>query len=546
MSNLSKSARVFPRITLCIRLSLGLLSISPAAAFLLGDYVAGPSQAAASIIHVDATTGNDANSGLEGSPFRTLQKALTVVQPGMTIRLATGIYQEENVTVIAGTASAPITIEPEPNARPILDGGSVLSGIRVVHSYYTIRNLEIRNINEGVYLEAVTGVVVENNIIRFVNNEGLRLHNSSTRNAIRNNTISGCGLIGNGEGIYVGTAPEQRFKINGRPDASTYNLISGNEIFDVDEGIDIKEDSSFNTVENNIIHHATDPNSGGINVRADQNYFYGNLSRDNAGAGLRFGGDVTLSPLYGANYHYGVKNVLRNNVVNNNAGHGYKFMNGPQNADTTNRGSANGGLLYYYAAGVQPFVTEAAATVTPSPTATATSTPATRVTIRLGKGWNLVSTPARLANPSVRAVFGGIADKVYHLDASTGGWDYGVAAGAQWTGNLTAVEEGEGYWVNALADGSVSLDVLPRNPAAPPPTYPLVSGWNMIGYTNRDLAPSASVNAYLASLKTGWTSLYRYTPGVGFELAKPGFGFSDLDLGRGYFLYVDAAGVLTP
>lgn len=310
-------------------------------------------------VHVDPNNGNDASSGLEGNPYRTLQKALSVARPGTTIRLASGTYQEANQTVTGGTASEPIIIEPEPNARPILDGNlNTLNAIRVIHSYYTIRNLEIRNTKEGVRLEGVTGVILENNIIHHVNNEGLRLHFFATRNTIRNNTIYSCGLTSNGEGIYIGTAPEQRYKNNGLPDTSSYNLISGNEIYDVhEEAIDIKEDASFNTVENNIVHGARGPDSGAIAIRSDQNLLRNNLARHNAGAGFRFGGDITSSPIYGNNYYYGVNNILRNNVASNNAGHGYKFMNGPQDADTSNSGSGNGGKLYYYGRGVPPFVT---------------------------------------------------------------------------------------------------------------------------------------------------------------------------------------------
>ncbi len=309
------------------------------------------------MLHVDPIIGNDTNSGATGSPFRTLQKALSVAVPGTTIRLASGVYQETNQTVTAGTAAAPIVIEPEPGAKPILDGkGNTLNALHIVKSYYVIRNLEIRNTSEGVRLEGVTGVTLENNIIYNVNNEGVRIHLFSVGNTLRGNKIWGCGLTSNGEGIYIGTAPEQRNNNGGLPDTSTHNIISGNEIYDVDEGIDIKEDASFNIIENNLVYNTFQATTGGINVRSDQNIFYGNVSRNNAGAGFRFGGDIAFSPIYGNNYHYAVKNVLRNNVANDNAGYGYKFMNGPQDADTTNTGGGNGGLLYHYASGVSPFV----------------------------------------------------------------------------------------------------------------------------------------------------------------------------------------------
>lgn len=313
------------------------------------------------VIHVNPATGNDAFSGDEASPYRTLQKALATVSPGGVIKLASGMYRETNQTVVAGTAVAPITIEPEPNARPVLDGNAnALNAIRIIHSYYTVRGLEIRDVKEGVRLEGVTGVVFENNVVHHVANEGIRIHFFSRANTIRNNIIYSCGLTSNGEGIYIGTAPEQRAKNGGVPDTSTYNIITHNEIYDVhEEGIDVKEDSSFTRIENNIVHGAQGPNSGAIAIRSDSNYITGNTARDNSGAGFRFGGDITVHPDYGANYHYSVKNVLRNNRALNNAGHAYKFMNGPQDADTTNEGTGNAGRLYYYGGGVQPFVVNA-------------------------------------------------------------------------------------------------------------------------------------------------------------------------------------------
>ncbi|MDO8491172.1 MAG: right-handed parallel beta-helix repeat-containing protein [Dehalococcoidia bacterium] len=232
-----------------------------------------------------------------------------------------------------------------------------MNAIRVVNSYYIIRNLEIRNTNEGVRLERVTGVVFENNDVHHINNEGIRLHFFAVSNIVRNSRVYDTGLTSNGEGIYIGTAPEQRYKNGGLPDTSTHNIISGNEIYGTrGEAIDIKEDSSYTTIENNVVHNVNAPNSGGMCIRSDQNYLYGNISRDNDGAGFRFGGDIVYSPIYGNNYHYGLNNVLRNNVANNNAGYGYKFMAGPQDANLSNTGFGNGGQLYYYGSGVSPFV----------------------------------------------------------------------------------------------------------------------------------------------------------------------------------------------
>lgn len=358
----SPTSALSRRFSRFILLTLVVLTIT----FLSPFPTPAAAQTTPNALYVDPATGNDSNSGTIDLPFRTLQKALDVVQPGATIMLASGTYQEAVQTKRPGNASAPIIIEPDSGAQPVLDGNAnTLIVLIIGHSYYTVRGLEIKNAKVGARIEYATGVVFENNKIHHTANEGMKLHFLSNGNTVRNNTIWTTGLNGNAEGIYVGTAPEQRSRYLGQPDVCTNNIFSGNEMYDVGEGIDIKEDSSFNTVRGNIVHEAREANSGGINVRGDSNYFYDNISYNGAGAGFRAGGDITSSPLYGANYHYGVNNVLRNNVVRNNAGYGYKFMWGPQDADTSNTGTGNGGILYYYASGIQPFVTDGASSPPP-------------------------------------------------------------------------------------------------------------------------------------------------------------------------------------
>ncbi len=104
------------------------------------------------------------------------------------------------------------------------------------------------------------------------------------------------------------------------------------------------------------MHDSTDPLSAGINVRGDKNYLYSNYSYNNAGAGVRLGGDIAYNPDYGNSYQYGAGNILRNNIVWNNRGAGYKFITGEQNADYSNAGFGNGNSLYLYGDGVKPFI----------------------------------------------------------------------------------------------------------------------------------------------------------------------------------------------
>ena len=51
-------------------------------------------------------TGSDTNPGTEAAPYKTLQKALDVAAPGMTINLMKGTYTQAVITKVEGTATA--------------------------------------------------------------------------------------------------------------------------------------------------------------------------------------------------------------------------------------------------------------------------------------------------------------------------------------------------------------------------------------------------------------------------------------------------------
>ena len=55
-----------------------------------------------------APTGSDGNPGTQAAPFRTIQKAASVVKPGSTVHVAPGTYAESIITTVSGTASARI------------------------------------------------------------------------------------------------------------------------------------------------------------------------------------------------------------------------------------------------------------------------------------------------------------------------------------------------------------------------------------------------------------------------------------------------------
>ena len=105
--------------------------------------------------------------------------------------------------------------------------------------------------------------------------------------------------------------------------------------------------------------------------------------------------------------------------------------------------------------------------------------------------------------------------------------------------------DGVGYNVYSAISAVMPLDPADANPMAPPPSYPLASEWNLIGYTGS--VTTMPVGSYLNGLNGKWLTLYRLDPIKGWEGAKPeGIGFKDVEVGRGYWLYLNQSGTLVP
>jgi len=305
-----------------------------------------PIPAATNLLYV-STTGSDSNPGTSSSPLKTLQRALDMAQPGTTILLRAGTYASNVETRREG----PITVQAE-SGSVYLDGSAgSKNGPRIVHSYYTWKNIEIKNTNEGLRVERAHDVLLEKISVHHVKNECVRFRFASSVTYI-DGLVHDCGLTGNGEGVYIGLAPEQQSKFNGNPDP-TFAHIARLKAYNVSEGVDVKENARA-IVEDSEVWAAWDKNSGAIDFRSDGNEAYRNYLHDNKGAGIRMGGDKRGSTsdqdCDGVDC-WGRDNVLRGNRSDKNL-YGYKFMWGPQDADCSNVGFGNTNGLYYYGSDV--------------------------------------------------------------------------------------------------------------------------------------------------------------------------------------------------
>ncbi len=311
----------------------------------------------AKIFYVSAQ-GNDKNEGIKpDKAFTTIQQALNHAQPGDHIELADGNYFQSPVTVRDGTKNKRITIRG--GSKAVVRGEQDKTGrvFQVFHDYTTLEGFTIDGKNgrgdekaqyqdKLIYVlgkkpkKGVEGLRITRMNIQNAGGECIRLRYFAVENEISHSTIENCGVYDfrfkdggkNGEGIYIGTAPEQRNDGNNPtddPDESAYNHIHHNRIrTHGNECVDIKEAATHNLVEHNTCEYQKDPESGGLDARGDFNVFRYNIIRNNEGAGVRLGGDEEED---------GVYNDVYGNTIADNIGIAVKITRVPQGKICDNR-----------------------------------------------------------------------------------------------------------------------------------------------------------------------------------------------------------------
>ena len=161
-------------------------------------------------------------------------------------------------------------------------------------------------------------------------------------------------------------------------------------------------------------------------------------------------------------------------------------------------------------------------------------------------GWNLVSPPLIPTDPSIGTVLAGVSEGVtvnkvaYYTGGPAGSWLYYSPPPAP--SDLTQMKDGKGYWidVSVIDDGGgiTFFGVELALPGQVPPTYDVVVGWNLIGFTSLNPLP---VEDYLGPAVTDTLeAIYGYLPGSGYFI--PDY----LWPGHGYWLAVNAPGKIYP
>ncbi len=130
-----------------------------------------------------STSGSDGNDGSEGTPWRTIQKAVDSVVAGDTILVKAGTYNEnvlidKTATAVSGTASNYTTLRNFQSDTVIIQlGGSSTdrgnAGININASYWRVKGFTIQGGNTGIRAGVdATKIIIEDNFINGYGDKG--------------------------------------------------------------------------------------------------------------------------------------------------------------------------------------------------------------------------------------------------------------------------------------------------------------------------------------------------------------------------------------
>ena len=241
-----------------------------------------------------STTGNDTTgTGASSAPYRTITKAISVVQPGQTINLATGTYNEK--VVISGkngTAVNRYVLQADTGATPVIDGtGIALPAYDCMFdltgsAYWTIQGITFQNggvSGSGSNANAYGNVCLigETNHLIFQNNKiqfgltGIWIQAGNTNpafNIVRNNVITKC----NSGGITLWQSDKGYWMFDSNQ--VYYNLGTGNfDGFQIGGG---NAGTHRIVLQNNLVYENGHLNSGDACAQTDNLDLGGHTEND--------------------------------------------------------------------------------------------------------------------------------------------------------------------------------------------------------------------------------------------------------------------------
>ena len=178
--------------------------------------------------------------------------------------------------------------------------------------------------------------------------------------------------------------------------------------------------------------------------------------------------------------------------------------------------------------------------------------------ISLDPGWNLVSFPGDPADGDIDVVMADVTNVtavVTYDPALPGGFLSAIREeGGSFAGTLTSIESSRGYWINTITFETLDVDI-PSLAAGQvgllPPSLPISEGWNLVPVL--DVVGAGAVGNII-NAGTYFGSVADIAAVYTYDTITNTWQFVDsssittdnVELGRAYWVYTTAAGVLVP
>ncbi len=173
-------------------------------------------------------------------------------------------------------------------------------------------------------------------------------------------------------------------------------------------------------------------------------------------------------------------------------------------------------------------------------------------TLKLARGWNLISLAVAPPDSNPAAVFSSLVSvgalrAVWHFEAASGQWSRFPALAGQ--PSLSQMQAGSGYWIDV--DRAIEASILGLDDGLPPSPGALRTGWNLVGF------PISRPDSYERLLNgVPVRQVWTYDAGTrrfrGVVFPSDGSDtpivedFVNLEPGRGYWLLLDEESSLEP
>ena len=165
--------------------------------------------------------------------------------------------------------------------------------------------------------------------------------------------------------------------------------------------------------------------------------------------------------------------------------------------------------------------------------------------LELQAGWNLISLPVVPTQTATAKLLAPL------IQLNELGIVWGFTPPSTWSyfkppnlGTLASMVDGKGYWVLVTDPINITIVGFVITPGAPPPTYSLATGWNLIGFKPQPTIQNETVSQYLTSVNTKYTLAWVYNnTEATWTKATP---LRQLWPGQGMWISLNATATLIP